>query len=172
MLDILVIVGAQLTVLFSIAAMKIYRSRTDVLTGPYIQSAADQSAGADIRVLIGRPQLERPPELGNGVCYSESVPIHKPALVEESPSPNALDMPTIDRISGLTTLAASLGSYQHDILLFQDTAGPKGADDRLEPNSPMASDLKAGTLKVAARLSGQGMIRLDLIGNAPMKIRA
>jgi hypothetical protein len=164
MLDILVVVGAQLTVLFSIAAMKIYRLRTDVLTGPYIQSAADQSAGADIRVLIGRPRLERPPELGNGVCYSESVSIHKPALVEESPSPNALEMPTIDRISGLTTLAASLD--QRDILLFQDTAGPKGAEDRLEPNSPMASDLKASTLKVAARLSGQGIIRLDLFGNA------
>lgn len=172
MLDLLVIIGAQLTVLFSIAAMNIYRLRTDVLTGCYIQSAADQSADADVRVLTGQPQTELPPGPGDGVCCIEGTSTHGPPSVEESPSPNSLEMPTTDRISALTTLAASLGFNERGILLFRDTTGSIGADDQFEPSSPMTSDLNARASNVASRSSGRGAIGLDPTGHVPKKIHA
>ena len=44
--DLLVILGAQVTLLLSVAIMNIYRWRTDVLIGPYI-SRDSQPAVAD-----------------------------------------------------------------------------------------------------------------------------
>lgn len=82
MLDLLVIVGAQLTVLLSMAAMNVYRLRTDVLTGPYIQSATDQSADAHMSVLTGQPQMEWPPGPGDGICSGESISTREPPLAE------------------------------------------------------------------------------------------
>jgi len=46
MVELLVILGAQVTLLLSVAIMNIYRWRTDVLIGPYI-SKDSQPAVAD-----------------------------------------------------------------------------------------------------------------------------
>jgi hypothetical protein len=172
MIDLLIIVGAELTVLFSVAAMNIYRLRTDVLTGPYIQRAADQSAGVDMRVLAGQPQTEWPPGLGDGVCRNESILIQEPPVVGESPGLNSPEMPIADRISALTMLAASIGFNERNVFPLKDTAGSMSADDGLEPNSPMASDQNAIASNVAWTSSDQGTIRSDPTVHVPTKIRA
>ena len=46
MVELLVILGAQVTLLLSVAIMNIYRWRTDVLIGPYV-SKDSQPAVAD-----------------------------------------------------------------------------------------------------------------------------
>ncbi len=177
MLDLLVIVGAELTLLFSIAAMKIYRSRADILTGRYILGPVDQPTDAHAGALMERPQPAWPQQLAwpqrpvSGVCGSENAPIQEPRPLKERSGIGSPDPPTTERILALTTLAASLGLFDPDIPP-KDTADPTGADDRLEPSSPITSDLEARTLSVASRSSSQGLIRLDMVGDVPVKLRA
>jgi hypothetical protein len=60
--QILVILGALVTLVLSIAGMNIYRQRTDVLTGPYIRgSAADYPLAAARRLT----SLSSSPVLGH-----------------------------------------------------------------------------------------------------------
>jgi hypothetical protein len=48
--DLAVIIGAQLALLLSIVAMKIYVRRTDVLSGRYLHRDRDQSSTLDEHV--------------------------------------------------------------------------------------------------------------------------
>src|SRR6185437_6822491 len=98
-------------------------------------------------------------------------PIQEPSPLKKSSDIGSPETPTTERILALTTLAASLGLFDADIPPT-DTADPTGADDRLEPGSPITSDLEARTSSVASRSSSPGLIRADMVGDVPVKLRA
>jgi hypothetical protein len=59
MTELLVILNVQCVLLLSIAAMAAYRSRGDVLTGPYIKARNGPRAGSDKKSPAGQQKTDR-----------------------------------------------------------------------------------------------------------------